>query len=403
MRLYDSMKRSKRKFKPLRGKKVGIYTCGPSVYDYSHIGNYRTYLFEDLLVRYLRYRGYSVKRVMNITDVEDKAILAARKGNISLKKLEREKIRKFFSDFRKLGMLMPDVVAKASDEVPQMIRLIQRICKKGYCKTEKDGIYFDVRKFDYGTLHLKRKKKKKYLGISRKDDYSREGMWDFRLWKFWSRGDGEYYWEAPFGRGRPGWHIECSAIAIRHLGESIDIHCGGTDNIFPHHENEIAQSEAASGKRFANFWMHAKHLTINKKKMSKRLGNVFYVDELEKKGVGPRCLRFYLISESYRSRHDFTLGEFRKRIRSCKGIRQFISALKKVHGKGEGKLGKKIAEKLVSGFESAMDDDLNTKLAFRRIFSLCADAEKKMGKMGRHDARHIVKALERIDSVLNVF
>ncbi len=405
MRVFDTMEGSKREFKPLKGNMVRIYTCGPSVYDYSHIGNYRTYLFEDILIRYLKYQGYSVKRVMNITDVEDKAVLAARRKGFSLRKLEEEKIRKFFSDFKKLGMLMPDVVAKASDEVPYIIKLIQRICKKGYCRKDKDGIYFDVRKYSYGKLRLKGKGKTEYLGVSRKDDYSKEGMWDFRLWKLWTKNDGKYVWKSPFGDGRPGWHIECSAIAMHHLGETIDIHCGGSDNIFPHHENEIAQSEAATGKIFSNFWMHARHLTIGKKKMSKRLGNVFYVDELEKKGVGARCLRFYLISEKYRSRHDFTITEFRKRTKSCKRIREFISKLRKVRGSGNETVGKKIAENLVSGFESAMDDDLNTKLAFRRIFSLCKGAEKELigGRLSKSDAKLIIKALEKIDSVLNVF
>lgn len=405
MRLFDTMSRGKREFKALSGNTVRIYTCGPSVYDYSHIGNYRTYLFEDILVRYLMHRGYSVRRVLNITDVEDKAVRAARKKGFTPRGLEKERIRKFFSDFRKLGMLRPDIVAKASDEVPCMIGLIERLCKKGYCRKERDGIYFDVRRWDYGKLYLKRKKKTKYLGTARKDDYSKEGMWDFRLWKFWTRGDGKYLWKAPFGDGRPGWHIECSAIAMRYLGDSIDIHCGGADNIFPHHENEIAQSEAATGKKFANFWMHARHLTIGKKKMSKRLGNVFYLEDLEKKGVMAKCLRFYLISERYRSRHDFTIKEFKRRTRECKKIRQFKSMLGKVRGRGDGKGGKAIAGRLVSKFEQAMDDDLNTKLAFKSIFSICRNAERelKAGRLGRKDAKEIIKALEIIDRVLKVF
>jgi cysteinyl-tRNA synthetase len=343
--------------------------------------------------------------VMNITDIEDKAILAAKREGISLRALEKKNARKFFSDFRKLGMLMPDVLARASDEIPQMVRLIQRICRKGHCRKERDGIYFDVKKWDYGRLCIKRKKKAEYLGVARKDDYSKEGMWDFRLWKFRSRQDGENYWSAPFGEGRPGWHIECSAIAMHHLGESFDIHCGGSDNIFPHHENEIAQSEAATGKRFANFWLHAKHLTIGGKKMSKRLGNVYYVDELERKGVGAKCLRFYLISERYRSRHDFTMKEFKKRIRKCGRIKEFISGLKKLRGNRNGNEGRKIAARLIAGFEKAMDDDLDTGRAFAAIFSTCNAAEEKLkkGGLGANDAKRIIRALDRIDSVLKVF
>ncbi|MFZ5501631.1 MAG: class I tRNA ligase family protein, partial [Candidatus Micrarchaeota archaeon] len=231
LRLFDTMSRSKRAFRPPGKRPVRIYTCGPSVYNYAHIGNFRTYLFEDVLVRYLRYKGHRVKRVMNITDVEDKAIIAARRERKSLAGLQKEKIDAFFRDYRKLGMAMPDVVANASDHIEDMVRLIGVICEKGYCIEERDGIYFDVRRFK-GYGRLRGLAGRRYLGKARKDDYSKEGLWDFRLWKRWSRGDGNVFWESPFGRGRPGWHIECSAMAMRHLGQSIDIHCGGSDNIF---------------------------------------------------------------------------------------------------------------------------------------------------------------------------
>src|SRR5208283_4388002 len=299
LRLYDTLDGKKRRFKPLQGNTVRMYTCGPSVYAYSHIGNFRTYLFEDVLVRYLIFKGYKVKRIMNITDIEDKAIEAARKERKTLDALQKDKIRSFFADWRSLGMKKPDVVAKASRNVLYMEKLIRRICAKGYCKEEKDGIYFDVKKFKhYGDLRKLRNRS--YLGMARNDDYAKEGLWDFRLWKRWTRNDGDVCYASSFGDGRPGWHIECSAMAMHYLGESFDIHCGGSDNIYPHHENEIAQSEAASGKRMANFWLHARHLTINKRKMSKRTGNVLYVSQLKKKGVPPGCLRFYLLSEKYR-------------------------------------------------------------------------------------------------------
>ncbi|HSB47091.1 MAG TPA: cysteine--tRNA ligase [Candidatus Bilamarchaeum sp.] len=404
MLLYDTLSMKKREFRPLRGRKVGIYTCGPSVYSYSHIGNFRTYVFEDVLVRYLRYRGYEVKRVMNITDVEDKALQAAAEEGVSFRELSRDKCRVFFGDWRRMGLAMPEVVARVSDYVPLMVGLIRKICRKGYCITEKDGVYFDVRKFrDYGKLrHLKGRK---YLGPSRHDDYSKEGLWDFILWKYHTRGEGSAVWESPFGRGRPGWHIECSAISMHFLGESFDIHCGGTDNIFPHHENEIAQSESASGKRLANFWMHARHLTVGKKKMSKRTGNVLYVGELEKLGVPPKCLRYYLLSERYRSRLDFTIEKFQERICDCNYTRDLMKRLARLGGSGGGELGARVAGKLLGGFEDAMDDDLNTRLAQKRIYRISGEIEGllKRKKLAKADARAILAALKKADSVLRVF
>ncbi len=415
LKLYDTLSRAKRPFRPLKGDTVRIYTCGPSVYSYSHIGNFRTYLFEDVLVRYLMFKGYSVKRVMNITDVEDKAIIAARKEGVTLAALQRDKARRFFADFMYLGMLRPDIVAKASGHVPDMIRLISRICRNGYCVAGGRGagngdVYFNVRKFrSYG--RLRGLERRDYFGRARGDDYAKEGLWDFVLWKRWTRGDGSVRWHSPFGDGRPGWHIECSAMSMRYLGETFDIHCGGTDNIFPHHENELAQDTAATGKRPVNFWLHARHLTINRKKMSKRTGNVLYVRQLATEDIHPRCLRYYLISERYRSLLDFSWNEFRRRTCGCEQVAAVLSRLRRIGrrggnpGPGDGRRGKAIARRLLDGFESAMDDDLNTKLAFRRIFAAMRDVEKLLreGKLSGSGARAICAAVGRIDSVLGVF
>lgn len=404
MRLYDTLERRKRVFRPLSGNLVRMYTCGPSVYAYSHIGNFRTYLFEDVLVRYLAFRGYKVKRVMNITDVEDKAIVAARKEGKTLEAVQKDKTRSFFSDFDSLGMRRPTVIAKASRHVPQVIRLIQRICARGFCRDEPEAVYFDVRKFrGYGKL--RRLKRRTYFGKAAGDDYAREGLWDFILWKRWTRRDGSVRWESPFGAGRPGWHIECSAMSMHHLGESFDIHCGGVDNVYPHHENEIAQSESATGKKLANFWLHARHLTIGKRKMSKRTGNVLYVKQLEKMGVRPGCLRFYLISEKYRNPLDFTMGQFKGKVCRCERTKNIISRLKKVKAHGGGRRGRALAKKLMHGFVSAMDDDLNTGLAFRRIFSAVRQIAElmKAGKLTGGDAKELLKVFAKIDSVLGVF
>ena len=401
LRLYDTLSRTKRPFRPLKGNTVRIYTCGPSVYSYSHIGNFRTYLFEDVLVRYLRFKEYRVKRVMNVTDVEDKAIAAARREGVTLAALQRDKARAFFAAFYYLGMLKPDVVAKASDHVPEMVRMIGRICRNGYCIRDRGGVYFNVRKFRrYGKLS--RLGCRYYFGRARGDDYAKEGLWDFILWKRWTRGDGNARWRSPFGDGRPGWHIECSAMSARYLGKTFDIHCGGTDNIYPHHENEIAQSYAANGKPPANFWLHARHLTVNRKKMSKRTGNVLYVRQLAEGDIHPKCLRYYLISERYRHQLDFSWNEFRKRTRGCEQAARLMAGLRKAEGKGSGRA---IAAGLLEGFEGAMDDDLNTKLAFRRIFRAVRETERlqRAGKLSRSGAKAICGAMERINGVLGVF
>jgi cysteinyl-tRNA synthetase len=409
MRLFDTLTGRKRDFTPLGGKTVRMYTCGPSVYAYSHIGNFRTYLFEDVLVKYLRYKGYRVMRVMNITDVEDKAIVTARKEGLSLSELQRDKTRSFFSDWDDLSMERPDIVAKASEHVPQMIALIERICAQGYCKKENSGVYFDVRKFkSYGKLrHLK---KPRYFGKVARDDYAKEGLWDFRLWKRWTRGDAAAKWKSPFGAGRPGWHIECSAISMHYLGESFDIHCGGIDNIYPHHENEIAQSEVVTGKPPVNFWLHAKHLTIGKKKMSKRTGNVLYVKQIEDMGISPSQLRFYLISERYRKPLDFTIERFKHRIQQFGEAMKTLKALRRLAGKSivkrqRKRLGPIMNRKILCGFEGAMDDDLNTRLAFKRLFCMLGKADEclKKGKLTPRCAHELLATLERIDNVLGVF
>ncbi|MFH1785062.1 MAG: cysteine--tRNA ligase [Candidatus Micrarchaeota archaeon] len=403
MKLFDTMSKKKRGFLPIDGKTAKIYTCGPSVYAYSHIGNFRTYLFEDILVRYLIFKGFCVKRIMNITDIEDKAMAQAKKENKNMETIQKNKIKKFLSDFQELGMLKPNKIVKASLHIEEMVKLIEKLCENGYCKKEKDGIYFNIKKYKkYGRL---KKIRNTYFGKIARDDYAKEGHWDFRLWKFWSRGDGKVFWKSKFGDGRPGWHIECSAIAMHYLGETIDIHCGGTDNIFPHHENEIAQSECATGKKFANFWLHAKHLTIGKRKMSKRTGNVLYVDPLKKAGIPPKCLRFYLTSEKYRNPLDFTVEKFKSRICECEKIRKLITKLRKIKNKGNSEKGNKMSKKLLEGFTNAMDDDLNTKLAYRRIFVIFNKIEKMTNenKLTKNDSILIIETIEKINYVLGVF
>lgn len=404
MLIYDSYTKKKRKFTPLKGNTARIYTCGPSVYNYSHIGNFRTYVFEDVLVRYIRYSGYGIKRVMNITDIEDKAINAANKEGLTLKQAQKNKIDEFFREWDLLGLERPEVVAKASGHIPQIEKFIQKICRNRYCITDKYGIYFDIRKFrEYGALG--HNKKMEYFGKASGDDYSKIGKWDFWLWRFWSPSDGKIGWKSGFGYGRPGWHIECSAISTYYLGKRFDIHCGGSDNVYPHHENEIAQNFAAYGIMPANFWMHSRHLTINKKKMSKRLGNVFYVSQLMKMGIRPRQLRLFLLSKRYRSKQDFSTGAARDHAKKLNCMLAIIARLAAISNGQHMPKKPFLGKKLIRGFETAMDNDLDTGLALRRIMRILEKADRLVleKKMKAEEAAGILDGIRKIDTVLGIF
>ncbi|MCB1073997.1 MAG: cysteine--tRNA ligase, partial [Simkania sp.] len=293
-------------------KEIALYTCGPTVYNFAHIGNFRTYVFEDLFRRTLEFFGLKVKQVMNLTDVDDKTIKGALEKRVSLDEFTQFYKRAFFEDLKTLGIQKAHLYPSAIDYIPQMIAMIQHLIKKGLAYKGKEGsVYFSIRHFPaYGKLsHLCLSELK--AGASERvttDEYEKESIADFVLWKGYDpERDGDIYWESPFGKGRPGWHIECSAMATELLGETIDIHMGGVDNIFPHHENEIAQSEGCSGKMFSRYWVHAEHLIVNGKKMSKSLGNFFTLRDLLDKGYSGTEVRYLLLSTHYRTQLNFTL------------------------------------------------------------------------------------------------
>ena len=306
IKFYNTINRKIQIFKPLDKRAIRIYTCGPTVYNFAHIGNLRTYIFEDVLRRVLEYNDYKVRQIMNITNVEDKIINKAVKENKTIAEITKPYEKIFFSDIKKLNIKKAEVYPKATKHIKEIISLINKIIKKKFAYQSDDGsIYFDISKFKkYGRLSELEKKELKISTRVSADEYQKEDARDFVLWK--AKKNNEPSWPSPWGNGRPGWHIECSAMSIKYLGEYFDIHAGGVDNIFPHHENEIAQAEAATGKKFVNFWIHGEHLLVDGKKMAKSLDNFYNLEFLEKKGFNPLAFRYLILISHYRSKLNFT-------------------------------------------------------------------------------------------------
>ena len=311
LNIFNTLSRSKEEFEPISENKVGLYTCGPTVYNYPHIGNYRAYIFGDILKRYLTYRGYNVKHIMNITDIDDKTIRDSKAQGKSLKDFTEFYTLEFYKDRDELNITKADNYTKATDFIPEMVKIIEKLLEKGFAyKTEDGSVYFDIHKDpDYGKLsHFKISDlKENAKGRITKDEYDKDSAEDFALWKAWDNSDGEVFWETSLGKGRPGWHIECSAMSMHELGETFDLHTGGVDNMFPHHENEIAQSECATGKMFSKYFMHNEHLMVDGVKMAKSAGNFYTLRDLIEKGVEPLAFRLWIYGAHYRTKTNFTL------------------------------------------------------------------------------------------------
>ncbi len=374
LKLYNTMGRKKEKFVPLNGKKVGMYVCGPTVYDNAHLGHARAAVAFDIIRRWLEYKGYKVTYVSNYTDVDDKMIKRAKEEKVTIYELAEKFIKSYEEDMEALNVKPPDIKPRATKHIPQIIALVKRIIANGYAYVVDGSVYFEVSKFkNYGKLSGQ-PLEKLISGARVEIDKNKKHPEDFALWK--AAKEGEPSWDSPWGRGRPGWHIECSAMSMHYLGETFDIHGGGKDLIFPHHENEIAQSEAATEKLFVKYWLHNGFITIKKEKMSKSLKNFFTVKELLKK-YRPEILRFFLISAHYRSDIDFSetsIEDARSKIEKLKNILFVLDdALKNRPQKDEiGESEKKFREemeKFVKNFEDAMDDDFNTPLAIAHLFA----------------------------------
>ncbi|MCW4004843.1 MAG: cysteine--tRNA ligase [Candidatus Bathyarchaeota archaeon] len=405
MRFFNTLTRRKEEFKPLEQGKVKMYTCGPTVYDFAHIGNFRAFLFEDLLKRWLIQRGYKVTHVMNLTDVDDKTIKGSQKQGLPLRQFTDFYVKAFFEDIKALNIMPADVYPKATDHIPEMVTIIKTLMAKGIAYRGEDGsIYYAVSKFpDYGKLsHIKVGELKAGARVSQ-DEYAKEEAQDFALWKAWTPEDGDVFWETELGKGRPGWHIECSAMSMKYLGETFDIHCGGVDNMFPHHENEIAQSEAATGKRFVNYWLHNEHLQVEGKKMAKRFGNFYTLRDLLAKGYDPIAIRYLLLSTHYRQQFNFTFEGLEAAKSAVERLRNFVRRLHDADGK-ECKEVSALTEKLEACFGGSMDDDLNISVALASLFDFVRDINNLLdsNKVSKAEAADIRGLMMRIDEVLGV-
>ncbi|MCH8305645.1 MAG: cysteine--tRNA ligase [Candidatus Marinimicrobia bacterium] len=408
LKLYNTLSKKKEDFIPRHGKEVKMYACGPTVYSYPHIGNYRAYVFEDLLRRYLEYKGYEVTLVMNITDVDDKTIKASG-GDKSSYSITRRYEKAFKKGSIKLNVKSADEYPRATETIDEMVELIETLLAKGYAYKAEDGsVYFSIEKYSkYGKENLVQLDPKSMRAGERisEDEYDKEGIRDFVLWKAWKEEDGDIYWENSLGKGRPGWHIECSAMSMKYLGEELDIHCGGVDNIFPHHENEIAQSEAASGKKFVKLWMHCAHLIYEGEKMSKSLGNIILLEDLTKK-YSPEAIRLALLSTHYRSQLDLTEKKLKEAENSIAKFRNFYDDMNNITEDNE------ISEMSTIGLfseyenflEEALDDDLNISKAISVIYGLMKDAYtyRDDNNLSADTAKHFANQFEQFDNILGI-
>lgn len=369
LRFYNTLSREKEDFIPVDSQEVKMYTCGPTVYNYAHIGNHRAYIFADLLKRSLLYNGFMVKHVMNLTDVDDKTIRDSQKENKTLKEFTEFYSGKFFEDIKSLNIINPTFFTKATDNIREMVALTEKLLTKGLAYKSEDGsIYFDIRKFEnYGKLSglSLEDQKENASGRIKKDEYEKENAEDFALWKSWDTNDGDVFWDTPLGRGRPGWHIECSAMSMRFLGEELDIHTGGVDLIFPHHENEIAQSEGATDKPFVKYWMHNEWVLVDGKKMSKSLGNFYTLRDIEAKGLHPIAFRFWLLMAHYRSKINFVWDAVSGAETALKRLYDLFLNLDKNNGKVNSGYRNK--------FQERINDDLDTPRALAIVWEILKD------------------------------
>lgn len=381
-----------------------MYTCGPTVYSYAHIGNYRTFIFQDILRRFLKFRGFRLTHVMNLTDVDDRIIANAAAADVSIRDYTPKFVQAFFDDCKVMNIESPEHWIRATEHIDDMVKLIQRLQDKTFTYQSDGSIYYRIAKFpNYGKLS-----KLDVSGIQSGarvdvDRYEKESARDFALWK--APKPGEHFWETPIGPGRPGWHIECSAMAMKYLGDTLDIHTGGVDLAFPHHENEIAQSEAATGKPFVRYWLHAEHLLVEDEKMSKSLGNVFTLRDLFAEGYKPSTLRFALSSVPYRRQLNFTFDGLRQAASAMERLRNFSDRLAQGRfpaGQQQG-MAERVA-KAAEDFDAGLSDDLNTARALAAVFDLVREANTAMdkGEFRQGDVASLQEFLATFDRVFAV-
>ena len=410
LKLFNTLTREKEPFIPLKPGEARIYSYGPTVYNHPHIGNLRTFLWGDLLRRYLQYRGLRVTQIMNITDVEDKIIRNALAAGQDIRTFVQPYIEEFYASLDKLRIRRADAYPRATDYIPQMVALVEKLTERGHTYVADGSTYFRVATLPgYGKLsRVEIDTASEYSRIE-SDEYEKESARDFVLWK--AKKEGEPSWETPIGEGRPGWHLECSAMSMDLLGETFDIHTGAVDLIFPHHENEIAQSEGATGKPFVRFWIHGEHLNIDQQKMSKSLGNIYTLREIEDLGYAPLALRYALLSVPYRTKLNFTTQSLDDAKSALTRIESFLLRLDEVARSGPRDAAHAddqadaLIGKLLADFQEAMDDDLNTAGALGALFTFIRDANTAMdaGRISPGNAEGMRAALRKIDPVLDIF
>ena len=363
-------------------------------------------MFEDLLKRWLIQRGFKVTHVINLTDVDDKTIKGSQKQQVPLRQFTDFYVKAFFEDIKALNIEPADVYPKATDHIPEMVALIKTLMAKNYAYRGEDGsIYYAISKFSaYGKLSKIKTAELKTGARVSQDEYTKEEAQDFALWKAWTPEDGNVYWETQLGKGRPGWHIECSAMSMKYLGETFDIHCGGVDNMFPHHENEIAQSEAATGKKFVNYWMHNEHLLVEGKKMAKRFGNFYTLRDLLAKGYDPIAIRYLLLSTHYRQQFNFTFEGLEAAKGAVDRLRNFVRRLHDTDGKdSKGKIAV-LTSKLEACFGGSMDDDLNIGIALASLFDFVREVNNLLdtNMVSKEEASEVGGLMMQFDEVLGV-
>src|SRR5216117_1111120 len=411
MRFFNTYSRQIEQFEPRNPaeRAIGVYTCGPTVYSRAHIGNFRAYIFEDLLQRHLELHGYKMHRVMNSTDVDDKTIRGAREAGIPLVKFTEQFKQAFFEDAETLRIKRADEFPCATDQryIDKMIAMIGALISRGLAYQADDkSVYFRINKFaDYGKLAHFDLTQLQSTGRVKHDEYDKEHIGDFALWKAWDEEDGDVGWESPWGRGRPGWHIECSAMATALLGDQIDIHCGGIDNIFPHHEAEIAQSEGVTGKKFVRYWLHCAHLLVDGQKMAKSLGNFYTVPDILAKGYTGRELRYALLRVHYRVPLNFTWEGMKEARESLGRIDEWLVRLKQFAERGNAQRpAPNVQRPIQPDFENALDDDLNISAALGFLFETIRETNRAMNENKRDatSAKTWLNWWKRINTVLDL-
>ena len=406
LHLYNSLSRQLEAFEPLAAEKVRFYACGPTVYDYAHIGNFRFNVWIDILRRTLEWKGFDVTLVMNITDVDDNTIAGAQRAGQSLSEFTERYTRAFFEDLETLRILPASNYPRATDHIQEMVALVEKLIEVGLAYESDGSVYFRVNAFpDYGRLSRLDPTQLKSTGRVDGDAYDKEGARDFALWK--APKEGEPSWDAPFGSGRPGWHLECSAMSMKYLGTTFDIHAGGVDLMFPHHENEIAQSVGATGESFARYWLHCMHLIVDGTKMSKSLGNQYTLRDLREEGHDPVAIRYLLASVHYRKQLNFTFEALAQAKAAIGRLAEIVLRLDQEMDQLPEKAGNAIEAALEAeqaGFSAALEEDLNTSGALGHVFSLvrAANAALDEGTMGRASAQAVLGWLREIDSIWDV-